>query len=138
MGRGGVPRLMCTYALTISTFMFLAAFLSYGVLFYLWKFNLTFIQIRCVGQKRLFSSNENSACRHEITFFTLNHFCEPKLAKTLLVFLKQNLTLYFRVILWKIHVQRSAGNKHTLFFILFNKLFNVDIYRVCFILLSLL
>ena len=35
--------------------------------------------------------------RHEIVFFHLNNFCEPKLAKTLLILIKQNLryTLYF-------------------------------------------
>ena len=31
----GVSRLMCTYALTLSLFMFLVVFLSYSVLFYL-------------------------------------------------------------------------------------------------------
>ena len=35
--------------------------------------------------------------RHEIVFFYLNNFCEPKLAKTRLILIKQNLryTLYF-------------------------------------------
>ena len=37
---GGVSCFMCTYALTLSLFMFL----SYGILLYFWKFNLTFIQ----------------------------------------------------------------------------------------------
>ena len=37
--------------------------------------------------------------RHEIVFFHLNNFCEPKLAKTLLILIKQNLryTLYFNM-----------------------------------------
>ena len=51
--------------------------------------NLTFIQIRCVRQKRLFFFNEIIICRHEISFcVTFNYFCEPKIAKTLLIFLK--------------------------------------------------
>ena len=40
---------------------------------------LTIIQIRCVRQKRWFFI----VCRHEISFFTLNYFCERKLAKNL-------------------------------------------------------
>ena len=59
----GVSRFMCSHALTLSLFMFLAAFLSCSVLFYLQKFNITFIQTRkfsliqrrYVCQKRLFS-----------------------------------------------------------------------------------
>ena len=43
-GGRGMPRLMCTYTFTLSRFMFLATFLSYSVLFYLQKFNLTIIQ----------------------------------------------------------------------------------------------
>ena len=70
----GVSR-MCTHALALSLFMFLEAFYSYGVLFYLWKFNFTFIQIKCACQKRLFFSNEINVCHHEINFFTMNHFC---------------------------------------------------------------
>ena len=61
-------RLMRTYALT-PRFIFLAVFLSYDVLFYLYKFNLTLIQIRCVRQKRSFFSNEISVCYLEISFF---------------------------------------------------------------------
>ena len=51
---GGGSRLMCAYALTLSLFMFLTAFLSYIVFFYLWKFNLTFIHKRCVRQNSFF------------------------------------------------------------------------------------
>ena len=49
MGRGS--RFMCTYALTLYLFMFLAAFWPYSVLFYLQKLNLLFIQKRCVQQQ---------------------------------------------------------------------------------------
>ena len=61
-----VPLLMCTYALTLSLFMFLAIHLFCSALFYLYlqKFNLTFIKKRCVRQKRLFFSNEINFCRH--------------------------------------------------------------------------
>ena len=81
-------------------FMFLAAFLSYSVLYYLQKSNLTFTQKKCVRQKRLFFSNEINFCRHEISLFTLNYFCEPKLAKTPLILIKQKLryTLCFNMI----------------------------------------
>ena len=41
------------HAAALSLFMFLSAFLSDSVFFYLQKFNLTFIQKRCVRQKRL-------------------------------------------------------------------------------------
>ena len=70
---GGVSHLMCTYALTL--FMFLAAFLSDSVLFYLQKCNLTFIRKRCARQKRLFFSNEINFCCHETSFFYLKLFC---------------------------------------------------------------
>ena len=82
---------MCTYALTPSLFMFLAASLSYSVLVYLQKFNLALIQERCVRQKRLFFSNNINFCRHEISFFHLKLFLLSKLAKTLLISIKQNL-----------------------------------------------
>ena len=66
----GVSRLMCTYALTLS----LSMFLSYGVLFYLQKFNLTFIQKGCVCQKWLFLYNEINFCCNEIIFFYFKLF----------------------------------------------------------------
>ena len=61
---------------------------------------LFFFQKRCVHQKRLFFSNEINFCRLEISFFYLRVFCGAKLAKTLLILIKQNLryTLYFRMI----------------------------------------
>ena len=65
-GRGVSP-FMCTYALTLSLFMFL----SCGVLFYLQKFNITFIQKGCVCQKWLFFSNEINFCWNEISFFLI-------------------------------------------------------------------
>ena len=60
----------------------------YSVLFYLLKVNLTFIQKRCVRQKRLFFSNEINFCRHEVSFFHLKLFLLLKLAKTLLILMK--------------------------------------------------
>ena len=81
----GVSRLMCTYTLTPSLFMFL----SYGVLCYLQNFNLMFIQKGYVCQKWLFFSYEINFCCNGISlFFTLNCFSEPKLAKTLLILIK--------------------------------------------------
>ena len=81
----GVSRFMCTYALTLSLFMFM----SYGVLLYLQKFNLTLIQKGYVCQNWLFFSNETNFCCSEISFFfTLNCFSEPKLAKTVLILIK--------------------------------------------------
>ena len=50
--KGEVSHHICMYTLTLSFFQFLATCLSfltaYGVLYYLKKFNLIFIQIRCV------------------------------------------------------------------------------------------
>ena len=46
--------------------------------YYLYKFSLSFIQLRYVCQKRLLFSNETSVCRIEMTCFTLNYCCEPK------------------------------------------------------------
>ena len=71
-----------------SLFMFLAAFLSYSVLFYLQKFDLIFILKRCFCQKRLFFSNKINFYRNEISFFYLKLFYEPKLAKMLLILIK--------------------------------------------------
>ena len=56
-----VSRLMCKYALTPSLFMFLEACFSYRVLYYLQKFNLTFIQVRCVRQKHFSLTRSVSA-----------------------------------------------------------------------------
>ena len=60
----GESRPMCTFTLTLSLFIFLAVFLSYGALFYLPKFNITFIQNKCVYHKW-----KISFCHHEISFF---------------------------------------------------------------------
>ena len=63
--------LMCTNALTLSLFVFLAAFLSYSVLFCLQKFGLIFIQNRCVREKRLIFSNKTNFYRHEKAFLII-------------------------------------------------------------------
>ena len=62
-------------------FMFLAAFLSYSVLFYLQKFNLIFNRKRCVHQKRLFFSNKINFCGHKISFFYLKLFFRSKVSQ---------------------------------------------------------
>ena len=72
-GGGGVTPYVYVRTYTVS-FHVLAALLSYSVLFYLYKFDLTFIQERRVRQKRLFFSNEVSFCRHEISFFHVKLF----------------------------------------------------------------
>ena len=73
----GVSRLMCTCALTLSLFMFL----FYGVLFYLKKFNPSFIQKGCVCQKWLFFSNEINFCCHELSFFYFKLFFRTKVSQ---------------------------------------------------------
>ena len=97
-------------------------------------YHLTFIVKGCVCQKWLFLSNEINFCCNEISFFTLNCFSEPKLAKTILIFFKQNLmyTLNFSV---TPYFEKSCVAQHR---DLFEKLFYIDIYRHCFILLLLL
>ena len=129
----GVSRLMCTYALTLSLFMFL----SYGVLFYLQKFNLTFIQKGCFCQKWLFFSNEINFCCRKISFFTLSCFSESKLAKTLLILTKQNLRyiLYSSVIPYFENILCIPYHRD-----LFDKLFYIDMFYIenFFILLLLL
>ena len=49
-------------------------FLSYGVLFYLKKFNLNLIQKGCVCQEWSFFSNESNFCCHQISFFCFELF----------------------------------------------------------------
>ena len=64
-------------------------FLSDGVSYYLYKLNLTFIQIRFVRrsfdsfvrQKRLFVSNEIGVCCHEISFFYCRLFLQTKFSQ---------------------------------------------------------
>ena len=88
-GRGVSP-FMCTYALTLSLFMFL----SYDVWFYLQKINLIFIQKGCACQKWLFFSNEINFSCNEISYFyfklllqnlryTLNFIVTPYFEKIL-------------------------------------------------------
>ena len=105
----GVSRPMCTYAVTLSLFMFLL----YGVLFYLQKFNLTFIQKECVCQKWLFFSNEINFCCNEISFFTLNWFSESKLAKARSILIKQSLmyTVDFSVTPYFEKIQCSVARR---------------------------
>ena len=55
----------CTYTISLHV-------LSYGVLFYLQKFNLTFIRKKCVCQKWLFFSNDITFCCNKTSFFYFN------------------------------------------------------------------
>ena len=67
LGEGSIISYAQISPYSISFHVF-AACLSYGVLYYFLKFNLTSIQIRCVRQKRLFFSNEIGVCRHKVLF----------------------------------------------------------------------
>ena len=86
---------------------YLFILLSYGVLSFFCRNLITFIQIGFVCQKWLFFSNEIKFVMKYV-FFALKCFSEPKLAKTLLILIKQ--TLYFSVISYfeKKLVQRST------------------------------
>ena len=78
----GVSHLMCTYALTLSLFIFL----SYGVLFYLQKFNHTFIQKGYVCQKQLFFSNEINFCCNDISLFCFKLVFRTKVSQNAFIF----------------------------------------------------
>ena len=125
-----VSRFMCKYALTLSLFMFL----FYAVLFCLQKFNLTFIQKGCVCQKLLFFSNEINFCCNEISFFYFKLLYEPKLAKTVLILIKQNLRYILNFSVTP-YFEKSCVAQHG---DSFERLFYIDTYRHCFIILSLL
>ena len=76
-------------------------------------------------------------------FFYLKLFLRIRVSQTLLILIKQSLgyTLYFSMILYfeKTLCNVAQDIRFSLFFfILFNKLVNVGIYRVCLILLLLL
>ena len=69
----GVSCLMCTYALTLSLFVFLAAFLCYSV-FICRNLTIPLLKKYVFVLKWLFFSNEINYCRHEISFFHLKLF----------------------------------------------------------------
>ena len=74
-------RLMCTYALALSLFMFLAAF-SCLILYCFICRNLTSpLFKKCVREKQLFSSNKINFCRHEISFFYFKLFLQTKVSQ---------------------------------------------------------
>ena len=75
--------LLCvhTHLLCLSLFIYLAVFLSCGVLHYLQKFELIFIQVRCVRQKRLFFFNEISVCHYEPSFSYFKLFSRTKVSQ---------------------------------------------------------
>ena len=121
-----VSHLICTYA----PFHDLAVFLSYSVLFYLQKFNFTFILKSCVCQKRLVFPKELNFCRHKICFF--NFFCKPKLARTLLISIKQHLryTLYFSMISYFEKTMCSVAQeiRYTLLFLFYITYYLIPIF----------
>ena len=65
-------------------------FLSNSVLFYLWKFNLNFIQKDVLSETVIFLQRDQFLSSWN-KLFLLNHICEAKLDKTLLILIKQNL-----------------------------------------------
>ena len=104
---------------------------------------LSLIKKKCVHQKQLFFSNNVSFCCHEIRFFYIKLFLRSKVSQNAFNFNQIESWIYsifsYDVLLWKNPVQCSAGNKiYFIFLILFKKIFNVDVYRVCLILLFLL
>ena len=110
----GARRLMCSYALTPFLFMFSA----YGV-FYLQKFNLSFIQEGCFFQKWLFFSNEINFCCKKIKVF------RSKVSQTFLILIKQNLNVYSLDVTSEKPCVAQHGD-------LFDKVFNIDFYRACY------
>ena len=142
----GVTRFMWAYILTrlhslTSVFQFLVSFFSYSVWFCLQKFKFSLIQKRSVDQKRLFFSNKINFYRHETSYFDLKLFL-PKQSQKAFSFNQIESQIHsifqYDTLLSKNPVQRSAENKVYFIIFLFSKLFNVDIYRVCLILLFLL
>ena len=69
----GVSRFMCTYALSLSLFMFLSSHSK---------------RERVGLSEMVIFSNEINVCCNEISFFTLNCFSETKLVKTVLILIK--------------------------------------------------
>ena len=119
-----VSRFMCKYALTLSLFMFL----FYAVLFCLQKFNLTFIQKGCVCQKLLFFSNEINFCCNEISFFYFKLLFPTKVSQNGFNFNQTESYVYSK---FQSDTLVSHGD-------LFKRLFYINIYRHCFVLLLLL
>ena len=109
-GQEVVSLLRCTYVLKLSLFMFLIERLSYGVFYYLQKFNLTFIQIKCYCQEQLFFSNEFSICCHEASFLYLRLFSRIKIRQNAFNCQVYS-TLQCDTLLCKTHVRCSAVNK---------------------------
>ena len=113
-----------TYA---SLFLFLAAFFC----FYCRRLILPLFKRDVFVRNGYFSPTRSISIE--------SHFCKPKLAKMLLILIKQNLryTLYFSM---KPYFEKTLCTQRrksgmSFFIILFNKLFNFDICGVCLILL---
>ena len=85
-GGGVMPHV---YMRTCTLFMFLAAFLTYSVLFYLLKFNLTFIQNNVFVRKANFSTARSISVGMKSAFYsTYNYFCAPNLSKAFFILIK--------------------------------------------------
>ena len=129
----GVSGLMCTYVLKLSLFMFLATFLSYSILFYL-KNNLTFTQKGCVCQKRwLFSPTRSISVILKRAFLLKIIFANQSQPKCF-SFSSNRILCIVSILVGYLNLKKRIF----CLFILFNELFNVNIYIVCLILLLLL
>ena len=121
----GVSGFMCKYALTrlFSCFcLMLSCFICR---------NLTLPSFK---KGLLFFSNEINFCCNEISFFYFKLLYEPKLAKTVLILIKQNLRYILNFSVTP-YFEKSCVAQHG---DLFDRLFYIDTYRHCFIVLSLL
>ena len=120
-----VSRFMCTYALTrlFSCFcLMLSCFICRNLILPSFKKGV------------LFFSNEINFCCNEISFFNFKLLYEPKLAKTVLILIKQNLRYILNFSVTPCF-EKSCVAQHG---DLFERLFYIDTYRHCFIILSLL
>ena len=99
---------MCTYTLTLSLFMFL----SHGILFYLQKFSLTFIQKECVSQKWLFLFYEINCCCNEMSFFYIKLLFRTNVSQNGFNLNQIESQVYSKfqcdTLVWKNLVQRSS------------------------------
>ena len=95
-------------------------------LFYLQKFYLTFIQKGCACQKWLFLSNEISFYFHKTSVFYFKLCFRTKVSQNIFNFNQIDLIIQCDTLLLK----KTCAAQHE---DLFDKLFYIDIYRVCFI-----
>ena len=79
----GVSCLMCTYALSLSLSIFLAAFLSKSLLFFCRNLTSSLFKKDLLIRNGHFSLTRSVVMKKG--FFTWSYFCEPKFAKMLLI-----------------------------------------------------